>query len=185
MVVEPSGERFRPWPTTLPGRLAGFGPVVLHLSRAALDSVRDGAGEWDTEYGAVLNAALPFDSCAAHLGDEGWGRASGSFGDLQARVYVGRFSPAAVRAAVVGAGRAAAERYFRPVEVDTGVVGRWARTKLRWEASYGDYGAPAAVEFFVGTHAGRAAVVVLMYSDFRGPQRAEGDSLLASFRWGG
>jgi hypothetical protein len=53
-----------------------------------LRSVRIGHGEWDSEYGFVVNASLPFDDCAAHVGGEGWGWQGVSFGDLQVRAYV-------------------------------------------------------------------------------------------------
>jgi hypothetical protein len=45
----------------------------LHLSHRELRSVRVGHGEWDSEYGSVVNASLPFEHCAAHVGGEGWG----------------------------------------------------------------------------------------------------------------
>jgi hypothetical protein len=59
----------------------------FHLTHAQLDAVARGAGEWDTEYASVCNATLPFDRCAAHVGDEGWGKQGVSYGDLQVRVY--------------------------------------------------------------------------------------------------
>jgi hypothetical protein len=46
----------------------------FHLTHGELKKVRFGAGEWDYEYGAVVNSALPFEDCAAHVGGEGWGR---------------------------------------------------------------------------------------------------------------
>jgi hypothetical protein len=55
----------------------------LHLSRAELQKVERGAGDWDTEYAKVINAVLPFDKCAVHIGGEGWGRDAVSFADLQ------------------------------------------------------------------------------------------------------
>jgi hypothetical protein len=35
--------------------------------------VRFGHGEWDSEYASFVNASLPFEDCAAHVGGEGWG----------------------------------------------------------------------------------------------------------------
>lgn len=46
----------------------------FHLTHRELEKVRFGAGEWDSEYGDVVNSALPFEFCAAHVGGEGWGR---------------------------------------------------------------------------------------------------------------
>jgi hypothetical protein len=59
----------------------------LHLGHRELRSVRIGHGEWDSEYGSVVNASLPFDDGAAPVGGEGWGRQGVSFGDLQVRAY--------------------------------------------------------------------------------------------------
>jgi len=44
----------------------------FHLTRDELEKVHNGEGQWDTEYAKVVNAALPFTDCAAHVGGEGW-----------------------------------------------------------------------------------------------------------------
>ena len=162
---------------------ARAGTSNLHLTRASLDSVRDASGEWDREYAAVVNGVLPFDSCAAHVGGEGWGRAGTSFADLQARLYIGAFDPSLVRAAVLTTGRAAAAAYFHPVSVDSGQTGAWARTSLRWEALYFDYGATANVEVYTKSRGQETAVLVLMFSSYPARQREEAALLLDSFRW--
>jgi len=46
------------------------------------------AGEWDREYGTVLDAALPLRDCAFAGGGEAFGKDAVGFGDLQLRVYV-------------------------------------------------------------------------------------------------
>jgi hypothetical protein len=50
--------------------------------------VKIGAGEWDTEYARVVNSAMRFQDCVAHVGGEGWGKDGSSFGDVQLRVYL-------------------------------------------------------------------------------------------------
>ena len=55
---------------------------------SGIRSGRVGNGEWDSEYGSVVNANLPFEHCAAHVDDDGWGWQGVSFGDLQVRAYV-------------------------------------------------------------------------------------------------
>ena len=156
----------------------------LHLSRRQLEEVRDGAGEWDREYGAVVNAVLPFDSCAAHLGGEGWGRDGVSFGDVQMRVYTGAFDPGAIRAGALASGRARAAQFFRSIEVDSATVGGWQMTRLQWLAWYGDYGGTAHVEVLVSQHDGRSTVVVFMYA-FAPERQRDGDIVLNSFAWTG
>jgi hypothetical protein len=55
------------------------------LGKCSDTGVRVGHGEWDSEYASVVNASLPFEDCAAHVGGEGWGWQGLSFGDLQVR----------------------------------------------------------------------------------------------------
>jgi hypothetical protein len=175
---EPSGESFR-----IPQEWLDWNRKFhnnLHLSRAQLEGVRDATGEWDREYAAVVNAILPFDSCAAHVGGEGWGRDGVSFGDLQVRVYTGAFRPQAIRSAVLTSGRETAERFFQPVRVDSEAIGGWTTTKLEWRAWYGDYGAVAHVDVLVSQLTSPVTVLVFMYSS--GANRAhERDSILTSF----
>lgn len=45
----------------------------FHLSHIELDAVKNATGDFDTEFAHVCNKTLPFELCAAHVGDEGWG----------------------------------------------------------------------------------------------------------------
>ncbi len=60
---------------------------TVHVSDRELKKVERAEGEWDREFSAVVNAALPFNHCMGHFGEEGWGDQSCSFADLQFRVY--------------------------------------------------------------------------------------------------
>ncbi len=61
----------------------------IHLSKQEREKVRNGSGEWDLEYGKIVNSIFPFEACALHAGGEGWGSGeSVSYGDVQMRVYV-------------------------------------------------------------------------------------------------
>jgi hypothetical protein len=85
IVLQPSGIRFsvpQDWVDWYKKRGNNF-----HLTAEELDRVGHGAGEWDDEYARVCNAIFPFDRCAAHVGEEGWGKEGVSYGDLQVRVY--------------------------------------------------------------------------------------------------
>jgi hypothetical protein len=178
VTVEPSGESFR-----IPQEWLDWDGKFhnnLHLSRSQLEGVRDATGEWDREYATVVNAVLPFDSCATHVGGDGWGRESDSFGDLQMRVYTGTFRAEAIRNAVLTSGRATAERFFHPVRVDSEAIAGWEATKLEWRAWYYDYGAVAHVDVLVSDRTSRATVLVFMYSS--GENRPhERDAILTSF----
>lgn len=176
VIAEPSGVSFR-----IPQQWLDWNQQFhnnLHLSRAQLESVRDATGDWDHDYASVVNEILPFDSCAAHVGGEGWGRESVSFGDLQMRVYTGTFDSEKIRNAVLESGKSMAGRISRPVKADSATIGDWAETKLEWQAWYGDYGGVAHVDVLISQSEGRSTIIVFMYSSRNGPQ--ERDAILKS-----
>jgi hypothetical protein len=138
----------------------------FHLSHRELDAVALGAGEWDTEYASVCNAALPFDRCAAHLGDDGWGKAGCSFGDLQMRVYDLKEAPEDLAPVIEARGTADVKRLSgRMPEVHRNGAGPWRRLTLSFEVWYGDYGGTANVDFRLRRLGERTLVVVFMYAN--------------------
>ena len=151
------------------------------FSRSELEGAREAAGEWDREYAAVANAVIPFESCALQAGVDGWGTKGAGFCDLQMRVYAGQFDPTAVRSAALGAGRQAAEAFFRPVSTSVSEQGPWSTTLLSWDAWYFDYGARANVEFLAARHEGLTVVFVFMFSDCYAGNDPE--QILSSFSW--
>jgi hypothetical protein len=161
--LAPSGVTFRV-PQVWLDYQAKFGKN-LHLTRAQLDKVKDGEWEWDTEYAAVANAALPFDRCAAHVGSEGWGRAGTSFGDLQVRAYVVPDPADKVAAGVSKAGLAAAARYDKRARAEGGRAGDWHRATVRYDVWYGDYGGTAVVDVYARPAGAGTAVFVFMHAE--------------------
>lgn len=142
----------------------------IHLTREELSAVKDGAGEWDTEYGKVVNSALPFDNCAAHVGGEGWGRDSVSGNDVQLRVYLTALRPQQVLTRIHGPALATARNVAsfqnlvdkQIIGIEDGRGGGWQRVVIRYPVFYGDYGGLAQVRFFVRPRKGRTLVVVFM-----------------------
>lgn len=173
IILHPSGVSFLippPW-------LEWYGRFHnnLHLSRDQLDRVRDGNGEWDTEYGTVVNAALPFADCAAHVGGEGWGKEGSSFGDIQLRAYLTNLSEQEIMTkiheqAFDSARRAArslpATRALAELASDTSLTdgneGRWRKYVIQYPLWYGDYGGVARVRFYVASIESGALVFVFM-----------------------
>jgi hypothetical protein len=127
----------------------------LHLTHQELRKVRFGAGEWDTEYGDVVNSALPFEHCAVHVGGEGWGREGVSFGDLQLRAYVTDLSSEEILRRISGpafatAKRVASQMFHAPqVQINSGQEGEWQRAAIQYDLFYGDYGGRANIEFYI------------------------------------
>jgi len=167
----------------------------LHLGFRQLREVSAPVGEWDVEYAALIDDALSFGACAAHVGGEGWGAESVSYGDLQLRAYVFWNEPRAVVAAVRATASIppaelfAATREYRPhghpvrysdeFEVETGSDGEWERIAVTWDVVYGDYGGTAVVDARVRQVGKKAAVLVFMY-ERRSDSRAQIDGILDS-----
>jgi len=127
----------------------------VHLTHRELAKVRFGAGEWDSEYGDIVNSALPFEYCAAHVGGEGWGREGVSFGDLQVRAYITDLSSAEILKRISGPAFGTAKHVSSqtlkdpPVQVSSGQEGEWQRAVLQYNLFYGDYGGRANIEFYI------------------------------------
>lgn len=174
-VVSPVGPGVR---VELPAAwLTGRARDNLHLSRGALRSVREGAGEWDTEYAAVLAELLDFDRCAAHVGGEGWGTAGASFADLQLRVYTVRETPAEIVA------HAEAQHFAGIVpQISVDHTGPWTQLRLAYDLHYGDYGGRANVDVRMHRFGDATAVLAGMYVDGRGRER-ELEDILATACW--
>src|SRR5215813_7467860 len=157
----------------------------LHLTHRELQKVRFGAGEWDYEYGAVVNSALPFEYCAAHVGGEGWGREGVSFGDLQVRAYVADLASQEILRRISGpaletAKKLASGDFGEPGKVQTDVSkdGPWQRDVIRYSLFYGDYGGMANVEFYVRPVSKYQLIMVFM-----GSNEAEKQSILRSVEY--
>lgn len=135
----------------------------FHLSHRELRSVRIGHGEWDSEYGSVVNASLPFEHCAAHVGGEGWGWQGVSFGDLQVRAYVTSLSAEDVLLRVKMQGFRAAENIAEGQDgfaaggkalFSASTEQGWQQATIAYPLWYGDYGGTAPIDFYV-RNAGR------------------------------
>lgn len=163
----------------------------LHLTRDELEKVRDGDGEWDTEYGKVVNAALPFADCAAHVGGEGWGREGSSFGDVQLRAYISDLGERELLSRIHGQAFDAARRVARPfpasralaelapgTDMTDGRERQWRKSIIRYPLWYGDYGGLARIRFYVATTEKETLVLVFM-----GGEDEEVDGILQSVSW--
>lgn len=173
IILHPSGVSFR-----IPQQwLEWYGRFHnnLHLTRDQLERVHNGDGEWDTEYGNIVNAALPFTDCAAHVGGEGWGSEGSSFGDVQLRAYVTNLSEREILGKIHGEAFDAARRAARPfstppalaelvpdTNVTDGKEGQWQKYVIQYPLWYGDYGGVARVRFYVASIGKEILVLVFM-----------------------
>jgi hypothetical protein len=169
---------------TMVNWFAGF-KNNLHLTRGELAKVEQGAGDWDTEYALVCNAALPFSRCCAHVGEEGWGKEGVSFADLQVRVYVLEKKVDEVGRQIEELGTAKVREITKkPPRVTKNGTGAWKRWDFAYDRWYGDYGGTAHVDFRARQMGGRTMVFVFMYTTYFS-QEAKIRSILDSFTWKG
>jgi hypothetical protein len=154
----------------------------LHLTHRQLRSVRLGHGEWDSEYGEVVNSALPFEDCAAHVGGEGWGWSGVSFEDLQVRAYISELRTGQILSAASIQGFKTAQRIAeaqsngaRYASLSTSTNDKWQHVEIGYPLWYGDYGGTARVNFYV-KDIGRYRLVLV----FMGGDQNEKDALLNS-----
>jgi hypothetical protein len=140
----------------------------LHLTHRELERVQFASGEWDSEYSDVVNSALPFEDCAAHIGGEGWGREGASFADLQVRAYVTDLSSDEILKRISGSAFSTAKRVSSEVmrepaaQVNFMQDGQWQKAVVQYNLFYGDYGGRANVEFYVKQVGRHELVMVFM-----------------------
>jgi len=156
----------------------------LHLSRHELDKVKDGAGEWDTEYGKVVNASLSFDDCSVHVGGDGWGADGGSGGYLQMRGYISDAGRRELEKQIFKSGFTAARVLHKDFDthptIEKSTEGEWDKIVITYYLWYEDYGGTGHVEFYLRTAKGHSAVLVFMHA---GGQGQAIQQLLHSFSW--
>ncbi len=100
----------------------------LYLSRQELTALHWDDGP-DAEDAQVIDAVLPYDSCAAHMGDRGWGNYF--WNDLQARVYVLDMTPEQVSQMVQTRGLDESLNVFEDATWTWERSGVWKRDRLR------------------------------------------------------
>jgi hypothetical protein len=154
----------------------------LHLTHGQLRSVRLGHGEWDSEYGEVVNSTLLFEDCAVHVGGEGWGWSGVSFGDLQVRAYISELRTHQILSAISIQGFKAAQRIAERqpngddnASLSTSTNDKWKHVEIDYPLWYGDYGGTARINFYVKDIGQYRLVMVFM-----GDNQNEKDAILNS-----
>jgi hypothetical protein len=171
LVIEPLGLSLQVPPLWLgrpgpPGLLlcdaspAGTVSDRIRTNRRSLEDLRESHREWKTEYSAVLNTMLPFNTLVAHLGGDPW---NGNCGAPHLRIYVRDTTAETVAIAAVR-GVHAAEEFFEPVQRFDADSAGWSLTRLSWDAWYYDYGGIATIEFWSRRVRSRIVTFVFMYT---------------------
>lgn len=156
--LQPSGVRF-----TVPTVVQESANSTFLLSEEELVVAENGAGEWTTEYTAVINALLPFDRCGAHFGDNSW-PVSGSFFALWTRGYILEDSIAETEAFFIDNAAAVAEAAGgTEAQVSQKLGFAWRQTRVSFDLDYPDYPGAATVEMHLREYGGFTLGFVFMY----------------------
>jgi hypothetical protein len=154
----------------------------LHLTVRELNDARTGVGEWDAEYSRVVNATLPFEMCAAHVGNEGWGKHNASLNDLQTRVYVMANTASDTFDLITRNGLKEALKISTDASLKSDVHDKWQMHTITYSVFYFDYGGTAAIDFYYRPFGNQTVVFVFMRystSDYQDTM----DDILNSFKW--
>lgn len=173
----------------LPDAWLQGGTAIVDPERIQQD--KDGGGEWDAEYAAVLNAAFPIRECVALFGSEPWGAAGSSYADVQMRVYVSRRPMDAVEADLIQKGVEVAKalphcrgaNYLRAATKESLMNPDRRRTRILMALQYGDYGADAEVDCRLKRYGDRIVVFAFAHTtgkDWESDNRALIQKLLDS-----
>ena len=148
-LVLPNGHSFA-IPERIVSRHEKYGGRI-HISAAELRAVEWGEGNgWDSVYAAMVNAAVSFEYCVAHLGSDWWGMQAASFVDLQMRVYLlqGEVDPVELARISLAQGK----QFEMESNIQAAPTQRWSRkgfacSRSSVMLSHGDYEGQASVEF--------------------------------------
>lgn len=150
----------------------------LHLTRREIDKIKDGIGEWDSEYGKVVNAVFSIDDCAMHGGNEGWGKDGHSYFDVQMRAYVLAADADDIPTKMINDGVEAAHQLNslkskqnlvpklkskKSISLKQSEYQQWKRSTLEFELFFDDYGGTAHVDVFSRDFDKQKVALVFMY----------------------
>ena len=155
----------------------------LFLSWQELNEVNRIDGEangFDKEEAQVINSVLPFENCAAHVGDRGWG--NGLWNDLQGRVYVTDLTPEEIAARVEKQGLDKASKVFERASVKSGNHENWEKRTLDIldAPSWSDFIHGKNLDFYYRSFGNKTVVVVFLHTD---KFEKEINLILDSFKW--
>ena len=151
------------------------------LSRVQSDSGRS-SSEWDSAYGPIADAILPFADCLLHIGNDGWGWQGAMWSDVQMRAYLTDVKPDEITKAVTSKGIPIAQTKGQSVKSDSKKDAGWQVDHLGFDLWLRDYHAPTAGVYLYSRPCGaRTLVLVFMLSDLE-KAKADRDSILKSFR---
>ena len=149
----------------------------LHLSYEDLNELywSDGSDEEDAQ---VINSVLPFESCAAHVGDRGWGNYL--WNDLQGRVYVIDLTPKEITTRIETQGLNKALSVFERASLKSENYGAWQKQTLDILDAPTHFMLNKDLDFYYRSFGNKTVVVVFLHAD---RFEKEITLILNSFKW--
>ena len=146
------------------------------LSTVQQDGTR---AEWDSAYGPIIDAILPFPDCLLHIGSKAWGE--GGLTGIQMRAYLTDAKSEQITKAVATKGvETAGKVKGRSVKSNSKDESGWRIDRLEFDLWYGDYGGRAGVDFYSRPCGEKTLVLVFMLDQER--LIRDRDSIISSFR---
>lgn len=132
----------------------------------------------DEEDGEVINSVLPFESCAAHIGDRGWG--NHLWNDLQGRVYIIDSKPEEIGIEIETVGLKKARDVFEKALVKSEKRGEWNKHTLDIVDAPTHFILGKDLDFYYRSFEDKTVVFVFLHAD---PFDQEINGILDSFEW--
>ncbi len=149
----------------------------LHLSLQDLNELywNDGSDEEDAQ---VINSVLPFEDCAAHFGDRGWGNYL--WNDLQGRVYVVDLTPEEVAGRIEKRGLSKALKVFEGASLSSESYGMWRKRTLNITDAPTHFILAKNLDFYSRSFGDKTVVFVFLHA---GGFDETIHGILDSFKW--
>ncbi len=153
------------------------------LDSTQLSTVQNtAAAEWDSAYGPITDAILPFADCLLHIGNDGWGAQGAARVDVHLRAYLTDTKPEEITKAVADTGvETAGKVKGRSVKSDSRDDGGWRIDHVGFDLWYSDYGGRAGVDFYSRPCGAKTLVLVFMLGDDESTIK-DRDSIIGSFK---
>ena len=149
----------------------------LHLSLQDLNELYWNDGS-DAEDAQVINSVLPFENCAAHVGDRGWGNYL--WNDLQGRVYVVDLTPEEIAARIEKRGLGTALNVFEGASLSSENYGMWRKQTLNITDAPTHFILMKDLDFYYRSFGDKTVVFVFLHA---GGFDETISGILNSFKW--
>ncbi len=134
--------------------------------------------DFDKEDAEVMDAVIPFENCAAHFGDKGWGNSN--WNDIQGRVYVTNLTLDEVSERIEKAGLNKASSVFEKASVKSSEYSDWQHKSLDVLDAPTHFMLYKEICFYYRAFDDKTVVFTFLHAD---KYENEINLILSSFKW--